>query len=73
MSVSANSSGVVTGKFTIPAGLPAGAKRVSLAGAGGSKGDAVFVGSGMVTPYTTTPRGSGACGECCVQPVFYSS
>lgn len=49
MSVSANSSGVVTGKFTIPAGLPAGAKRVSLAGAGGSKGDAVFVGSGTIT------------------------
>lgn len=49
MSVSANPSGVVTGKFTIPAGLPAGTKRVQLIGGGGSMGDAVFVGSGTIT------------------------
>lgn len=49
MTVSANSAGVVTGKFTIPAGLPAGAKRVQLIGGGGSSGNAVFVGSGTIT------------------------
>ncbi|HRQ04365.1 MAG TPA: hypothetical protein PK580_00215 [Nitrosomonas halophila] len=45
----ANSSGVVTGKFTIPAGLPAGSKRVSFIGSGGSRGDGIFVGSGTIT------------------------
>lgn len=45
----ANSAGVVTGKFTIPVGLPAGSKRVSFIGAGGSKGDGIFVGSGSIT------------------------
>ena len=49
MTVSANSSGVVTGSFTIPANIPAGAKRVTFIGAGGSKGDAVFVGAGVIT------------------------
>lgn len=49
MAVQANASGVVTGKFAIPAGIPAGAKQVTFHGAGGSRGDAVFVGSGTIT------------------------
>lgn len=49
MTLTANPSGVLTGKFTIPSGLPAGSKRVTLVGAGGSKGDAVFVGAGTIT------------------------
>lgn len=49
MTLQANASGVVSGKFTIPAGIPAGSKRVGFDGAGGSHGDAVFVGSGTIT------------------------
>lgn len=49
MTVQANASGVVTGKFTIPANIPAGSKRVQFTGSSGSRGDAVFVGSGTVT------------------------
>ena len=49
MAIQANAQGVVSGKFTIPANVPAGSKRVSFAGAGGSKGDAVFAGSGTIT------------------------
>ena len=49
MTIQATASGVVTGKFTIPANIPAGSKRVSFDGAGGSHGDAVFVGSGTIT------------------------
>lgn len=46
MPLNANSAGVLAGKFTIPAGVPAGAKRVEFVGAGGSRGEAVFVGQG---------------------------
>ncbi|UTH76100.1 hypothetical protein [Chromobacterium sp. IIBBL 290-4] len=46
MPLNANSAGVLAGKFTIPAGVPAGAKRVEFIGAGGSRGEAVFVGQG---------------------------
>lgn len=49
MTVNANSSGVVTGKFTIPSGIPAGVKQVTFLGSGGSRGDAAFVGSGTIT------------------------
>lgn len=48
MPISANSSGVVTGKFTIPAGILAGSKEVVLNGAGGSRGVATFVGQGTL-------------------------
>lgn len=48
MTINANSSGVVTGKFTIPAGVPAGSKRVTFEGAGGSKGEATFIGTGTI-------------------------
>jgi hypothetical protein len=52
MTISANSSGVVAGKFTIPAGVPAGAKQVVFNGAGGSFGAAVFVGQGTIIDQT---------------------
>lgn len=47
MSLTANSAGVVTGKFLIPANVPAGSKRVVFTGAGGSTGEANFIGQGM--------------------------
>lgn len=46
MPISANAQGVVTGKFTVPANVPAGNKRVEFIGAGGSYGDAIFSGQG---------------------------
>ena len=46
MAISANAQGVVTGKFTIPAGVPAGNKLVRFQGAGGSRGQAAFIGQG---------------------------
>lgn len=45
----ANASGVIAGRFTIPAGIPAGAKRVTLRGVGGSFGDATFTGRGLIS------------------------
>jgi hypothetical protein len=52
--VTANASGIIDTTFTIPSGLPAGTKRVVVTGAGGSRGEAVYVGTGTVT--TTTQR-----------------
>jgi hypothetical protein len=51
---SANASGIIDTTFTIPAGLPAGTKQVVVTGTGGSRGEAVYVGTGTVT--TTTQR-----------------
>ena len=48
MALQANSSGVITGKFTIPANVPVGAKRVEFVGAGGSRGESTFVGEGTI-------------------------
>jgi len=48
MSGTANSSGVVTGSFTIPANVAAGVKSVNAVGAAGTKGSAAFVGQGSV-------------------------
>lgn len=47
-----NSSGVLTGTFTIPSGVLAGSKTVAFTGAGGSYGEAVFVGQGTLTVTT---------------------
>lgn len=47
MTLQANSNGVVTGKFMIPANIPAGSKRVVFTGSGGSRGETTFVGQGM--------------------------
>lgn len=46
MTLNANSAGLLAGKFTIPAAVPAGSKRVRFVGAGGSRGEAVFIGQG---------------------------
>jgi hypothetical protein len=48
MAIAADLNGVVKGKFTIPAGVRAGAKSVQLKGAGGSHGEAIFVGQGTL-------------------------
>lgn len=47
-SVVADANGVLSGSFTIPSDIPAGAKQVQFRGAGGSRGEATFVGQGMV-------------------------
>ena len=44
--IQADAQGVLAGTFTVPAGVPAGAKQVSFVGAGGSRGDGTFVGQG---------------------------
>lgn len=48
MAINANSDGVVTGKFTIPANVRAGSKLVTFKGANGGNGQAAFVGQGTV-------------------------
>lgn len=50
--VTANGSGVVTGSFTIPAGVPSGNKAVRFQGAGGSQGSAIFSGQGTLERQT---------------------
>lgn len=49
MSLQANSQGVLSGKFTIPANVPAGVKNVEFLGNGGSRGTASFTGQGTLT------------------------
>lgn len=46
MVMKADANGVVSGKFTIPAGVPVGSKQVAFTGKGGSRAETVFVGSG---------------------------
>ena len=48
MTISANSSGALTGRFTIPASIPAGIKVVRLTGNAGSVAQAVFRGGGVL-------------------------
>lgn len=48
MALVADQNGVLKGKFTIPAGVQAGSKSVELTGSGGSRGNAVFVGEGIL-------------------------
>ncbi|UQZ90703.1 DUF4815 domain-containing protein [Deltaproteobacteria bacterium Smac51] len=48
----ADDSGVISGSFTIPAGIPAGQKKVVATGSGGSRGEAVFSGQGQITNQT---------------------
>jgi len=48
----ADASGVLAGKFKIPAGVPAGSKQVLFIGRGGTRGSAVFVGQGQLTVQT---------------------
>ncbi|WP_263143997.1 DUF4815 domain-containing protein [Pseudomonas sp. RIT-PI-AD] len=51
---SADNAGVLTGAFTIPAGIQAGSKNVKFTGAGGSTGAAVFFGEGTKETVTKT-------------------
>ena len=46
--LNANSAGVLTGTFTIPAGVPVGTKRVRAVGGQGSFGAARFIGEGTI-------------------------
>jgi Domain of unknown function (DUF4815) len=46
--VTANASGVATGSFTIPTGVPSGNKEVVAIGASGNRGSAVFSGQGTL-------------------------
>lgn len=48
MPLNANSAGVLTGTFTIPAGVPVGTKRVRAVGGQGSFGAARFIGDGTI-------------------------
>ena len=58
----ANADGQLTGRFTIPSGIPAGTKLVTFTGAGGTTGSAEYTGQGtlrvrrwnQVTTITTT-------------------
>lgn len=52
MTINANSAGVLTGKFTVPEGVPAGNKRVVFLGEGGSRGEAIFSGQGTLLRQT---------------------
>lgn len=49
MALNANAQGRVSGKFTIPANVPAGSKLIEVIGAGGNYGSASFVGRGVMT------------------------
>lgn len=46
--LTANSQGVVTGKFTIPAGIPVGAKAVQAVGAGGQRATSTYTARGTI-------------------------
>lgn len=48
----ANGAGVLTGKFTIPAHVPAGTKRVLFTGTGGSNANQLFTGQGTAITET---------------------
>lgn len=50
--VTADKDGTFTGSFTIPQGVPAGAKTVAFTGGNGSYGEAVFTGQGSLTVQT---------------------
>ena len=52
MTLTADSNGVVRGKFTIPAFVPAGNKKVTFTGAGGQYGEAAFSGQGTLEHQT---------------------
>lgn len=66
----ANTDGVVEHQFTIPAGVPAGAKRVEAAAAAAGVGVATFVGEGQIE--TTVRRVVSTVEEYHVDPVAQS-
>ncbi len=50
--LTANSSGQINGRFTVPAGVVAGAKLVEFNGSGGSRGTATYTGSNVLVQRT---------------------
>lgn len=48
MSIQANAEGVLSGRFTIPANIPAGTKSVAITGVGGSQGETSYTGNGTI-------------------------
>lgn len=50
--LTADAAGALSGTFTIPADIPAGAKTVAFTGAAGTTGSATFVGQGELTATT---------------------
>lgn len=47
--LTADSSGKITGRFTIPDGIPQGSKLVQFKGRGGGRASATYVGRGQIT------------------------
>lgn len=54
--LAANASGVLTGTFTIPTGIPAGNKLIAVVGRGGAYGEATFSGQGTLERQTWQQR-----------------
>ena len=52
MTLTANAAGELSGKFTIPANIPAGVKKVVFKGQGGTQGETTFTGQGTLTSET---------------------
>lgn len=52
MTITADTNGVVSGSFTIPANIPSGTKRVAVVGSGGSFGETFFEGRGEIWEQT---------------------
>lgn len=52
MSLTADSNGVISGKFVIPPNVPSGAKQVTLVSVGGQRGSAIFSGQGTLEHQT---------------------
>lgn len=50
--LTANSSGVITGSFTVPANIPVGRRAVAATGGAGSFARAIYVGEGTITSIT---------------------
>ena len=48
MTIQANANGVISGRFTIPANIPAGTKSVVMRGVGGSFGETRYTGNGTI-------------------------
>lgn len=73
----ANASGVITAHFTIPAGIPAGNKRIRMIGANGNYGESIFAGQGTLVRKTmqqvTTVTESRWESPPPPAPVYYSS
>lgn len=44
----ADARGALAGQFTVPPGVPVGTKRVVVSGSGGSRGEALFTGQGVI-------------------------